>query len=311
MKRRPAVFAVVLSMFVVLASGCVVIPTSYHGAGSRQNLSHDEEKKLTEGTTSKREVLLMLGEPEFASEDGKVLRYDWQKVKAIWIAGGYYSAASGAVEREYSLELTFDERNVLAKKEVLKHWDLVGEAGQQQHQQKANPNDITLERQSFGEVSARVEEGARVQVKAVRDLRAEKDRIGYRTAAMKVSLGNVYLAETVEEYFKRRLGHELMQKGFRVVETDAEATIEVNVKRYWVYTDTSLTYFDMIAEVECEAEIVSGRGEKETREFRSSKKDRTYIYPTKKLMTETLNAAVDDVMRELVGEVRARAGMKK
>jgi hypothetical protein len=35
-------------------------------------------------------------------------------VKAIWAAGGYYSAAAGAVEREYSLELTFDEGNLLA-----------------------------------------------------------------------------------------------------------------------------------------------------------------------------------------------------
>ena len=311
MKKRPAVFQGVLAMFVVLASGCVVIPTSYHSGGSRQNLSHDEEKKLTEGTTSKREVLLMLGEPEYASEDGRVLRYDWQKVKAIWLAGGYYSAASGAVEREYSLELTFDERNVLSKKEVLKHWDLAGEAGQQQHQQKANPNDITLERQSFGEVSARAEQEARVQVKAVRDLRAEKGRIGYRTAAMNVHLGNVYLAETVEEYFKRRLHHELMQNGFWVVETEAAATIVVNVKRYWVYTNTSLTYFDMIAEVECEAEIVSGRGEKEKRVFRSSKKDRTYIYPTKKLMARTLNAAVDEVMGEVSGEVRARIGKER
>lgn len=304
MKARCAVFAMVLAMFVVLASGCVVIPTSYHAAGSRENLSHDEDKNLTEGATSKREVLMMLGEPEFASEDGKVLRYDWQKVKAIWVAGGYYAAASGAVEREYSLELTFDERNVLTKKEVLKHWDLAGEAGQQQRQQKSNPNDITLERQSFGEVSARVEEGAKVQVKAVRDLRAEKGRIGYRTAAMNVPLGNVYLAERLEDYFKRRLGYELMQQGFRVAETEAEASIELGVKRYWVYTDTTLTYFDMIAEVECEAEIVSGRGEKEKRVFRSSKKDRTYVYPTKKLMTETLNAAEDEVMRELVGEVR-------
>lgn len=306
MKRRSAVFAAVLATFVLLASGCVVIPTSYHSGGSRQNLSHDEEKKLTEGTTSKREVLLMLGEPEFASEDGKVLRYDWQKVKAIWIAGGYYSAASGAVEREYSLELTFDERNVLAKKEVLKHWDLAGEAGQQQ--ERTNPNDITLERESFGEVSARVENGAKVRVKAVRDLRAEKDRIGYRTAAMNVSLGNVYLAERVEEYFRRRLGHELMENGFWLEETEAATSIELGVKRYWVYTDTTLMYFDMIAEVECEAEIARVGGEPEKRVFRSLKKERTYIYPTKKLMTRTLNEAVDEVMRELVGEVAARVG---
>ena len=61
MKSRSAVFAAVLATFVLLASGCVVIPTSYHSGGSRQNLSHGEEKKLTEGTTSKREVLLMLG----------------------------------------------------------------------------------------------------------------------------------------------------------------------------------------------------------------------------------------------------------
>lgn len=308
MKARCAVCGVVLWVFVVLASGCVVVPTSYHAAGSRQNLSHDEGQKLTEGTTSKREVLLMLGEPEFASEDGRVLRYDWQKVKAIWFAGGYYSAASGAVEREYSLELTFDERNVLTKKEVLKHWDLAGEAGQQQQQKKGNPNDITLERQSFGEVSARVVVGVGVQVKAVRDLRAEKGRIGYRTAAMNVPLGNVYLAETVEEYFKRRLGFELMQNGFQLEETEAEASIELNVKRYWVHTDTSLTYFDMIAEVECEAEIARSGGEQEKRVFRSSKKERTYVYPTKKLMGRTLNAAVDEVMRELVGEVRARVG---
>jgi outer membrane protein assembly factor BamE (lipoprotein component of BamABCDE complex) len=299
-------FALFVAVAALWASGCVVIPTNYHAAGSRQNLSHDEEQKLQVGATTKRDVLLMLGEPEYAAPDGKVLRYDWQKVKAIWAAGAYYSGAMGAVEREYSLELTFDERNVLAKREVLKHWDLAGEAG---HRKKtANPNDITLERQSFGEVSARVVVGVGVQVKAVRDLRAEKDRIGYRTAAMNVSLGNVYLAETVEDYFRRRLSHELMQQGFRLEETEAEASIELGVKRFWVYTNTTLTYFDMIAEVECDAEIVNWRGEQEKHVFRSSKKDRTYIYPTKKLMTETLNAAVDEVMGELVGEVKKVLG---
>src|SRR5262245_27490699 len=85
---------VIAVVAVALFTGCAaVIPTNYYQAGSRTNLNDKTRSTLQLGTT-KDEVFLRLGEPDFVSENGQTVGYAWSKVKALWFiaVGGPYSA---------------------------------------------------------------------------------------------------------------------------------------------------------------------------------------------------------------------------
>lgn len=67
--------------------------------------------------------MLTLGEPDFASEDGRRFGYLWTKVKAIWVVASYGgSGAGGEITRSYLLETSFDPSNRLSDVRLLKKW---------------------------------------------------------------------------------------------------------------------------------------------------------------------------------------------
>jgi outer membrane protein assembly factor BamE (lipoprotein component of BamABCDE complex) len=107
----------------MMLAGCLIIPTDYHAAGSRRNLDPKTPATLRPGVTTKEEIFLSLGEPDFVSEDGRRLGYAWTKVKAIYaIAGPYGGGASGEVQRSYVLEASFDASNRVSDVRLLKEW---------------------------------------------------------------------------------------------------------------------------------------------------------------------------------------------
>jgi hypothetical protein len=107
---------------VLLPAGCLVIPVDYHAAGSRHNVSPKSGERLQPGVSTRADVLLALGEPDFSSEDGGRLGYAWTKVKAIWFVGGYGGGAAGEALRSYVLEVTFDPESRMRTIGLLKEW---------------------------------------------------------------------------------------------------------------------------------------------------------------------------------------------
>jgi hypothetical protein len=63
----------------MMFSGCLVIPVDYHSKGSRQNISDKTQSLLQPGVTTKEEVFLLLGEPDYAFDDGQHIGYAWKK----------------------------------------------------------------------------------------------------------------------------------------------------------------------------------------------------------------------------------------
>jgi outer membrane protein assembly factor BamE (lipoprotein component of BamABCDE complex) len=55
---------------VLFLAGCLVFPVEYYQAGSRHNIKPQTSNELQAGITTKEEVLLTLGEPDVAAEDG-------------------------------------------------------------------------------------------------------------------------------------------------------------------------------------------------------------------------------------------------
>lgn len=53
----------------ILLTGCIVIPLDTYDSESRTNLSSETLSKLETGATTREEVLLMLGEPDYGYND--------------------------------------------------------------------------------------------------------------------------------------------------------------------------------------------------------------------------------------------------
>lgn len=112
----------VLPAGVLLLAGCIIIPVDYHEFGSRHNVSEKAAARLQSGVTTKEEVFLSLGEPDYVSDDGRRLGYGWSKVKALIIVGGYGTGAVAEAKRNYLLQLTFDPQGRLISHNVVKQW---------------------------------------------------------------------------------------------------------------------------------------------------------------------------------------------
>ena len=120
MKARRTTVLMRLSSIIACASlcaSCIVVPVNYTEYGNRKNLSKETIDKIVVGVTTKEDVLMDLGEPDFISMDETCLAYSWSKVKLLWLAAAGYNATGGTVARDYKLTITFDERNVVVDKQ--------------------------------------------------------------------------------------------------------------------------------------------------------------------------------------------------
>ncbi len=126
--RQAAVFKLAVPMGAVvlgsvLLSGCIIIPVDYHAAGSRRNITMESTNLVQIGTTTRTELLLTWGEPDFASEDGRRFGYLWTKVKVIWAVASYGGAgAGGECTKSYLIETSFDESDHLSKVTLKGRW---------------------------------------------------------------------------------------------------------------------------------------------------------------------------------------------
>jgi len=110
---RAALFAM-----VVLAAGCVVIPTQEHDLlAGRGQIDQSDIEFLQAGTTTRQDVLLRFGEPDAIICGQSILAYRWVVSRGIWIVvaaspsgagtpGG--GVAAGHIPRTYMLLLEFD-----------------------------------------------------------------------------------------------------------------------------------------------------------------------------------------------------------
>lgn len=106
----------------ILVAGCLIIPVDYPAANSRHNLKAESTNALNVRVTTREDVLLALGEPDFVSEDGQRFGYMWTKVKAIWVVAGSSGGTGGEITRSYLVEVTFDPSNLVSDVRLQKEW---------------------------------------------------------------------------------------------------------------------------------------------------------------------------------------------
>ena len=115
----PWIFPVV---FLSLTSGCLLIPTDYHDVGVRHNINEKTPDLFKPATSTKEEILLKLGEPDFASDDGRRIGYAWTKVKALLIVASTGGSGVAEFKRSYVLQVSFDDCNRVSNFNLIKEW---------------------------------------------------------------------------------------------------------------------------------------------------------------------------------------------
>ncbi len=111
-----------LAAGVALLAGCIIIPTNYYQSASRENINLQTTNSLAPGVTTRQEMLMKLGEPDYVTEDGQRLGFAWTKVKAIWALIGQSSSLAGEVWHNYFLETSFDSSNRLSDMHYTNRW---------------------------------------------------------------------------------------------------------------------------------------------------------------------------------------------
>jgi hypothetical protein len=99
-----------------LLSGCVIVPVNHYVEGSRTNLSRAGPASLQIGISTREEILLSLGEPDFVTEGDKRLGYTWEKATAfvgLLLPGGV-GDTSGEITTKFLWEGSFDGEGRLA-----------------------------------------------------------------------------------------------------------------------------------------------------------------------------------------------------
>jgi len=128
--------APVWALAAVLAAGCVVIPIPRRDP----TIAATQWLAARDGAISREDVLLHLGEPDFAGDAEKVIIYRWHRLRALWFVSGYTTAAFGEVHKEHDLALRFDPTGRLVSQEVAAGFELGAAA-----QNMCTPSGICIE----------------------------------------------------------------------------------------------------------------------------------------------------------------------
>ena len=140
----------------------------------------------------------------------------------------------------------------------------------------------------------------KVRLLAFTDKRAEKNRIGERHAAFNVSMGDIYTNRNVASFFTEAVQNELLASGNKLTEDTKDITISGDVMRFWIWTDTTALYWDIIGEIEVNLSVVSPITNKSIRKlYKAKSTKRTYVYPSQNLVEEVVSESVRKLMLDI------------
>jgi hypothetical protein len=106
------------------ASSCIITPTVPHtpfGTEHRGEVGEGDFLALAMGSTTREDVLLLLGEPDLRRDDDRIFAFVWDEAWLFFAAAGMGGGGvAGEATRHLALMVSFDESGRLARKEVLK-----------------------------------------------------------------------------------------------------------------------------------------------------------------------------------------------
>jgi hypothetical protein len=138
-----------------------------------------------------------------------------------------------------------------------------------------------------------------VRVAEVADARAERGRIGERRAAFGVAMGDVHLSRRASDVVREALIDDLLAGGRRVVASGEDLVATPALRRFWVHTDTTALYWDVVAEIELELAVQAPGKAPARRSFACRQVERTWVWPTAVLTGRVLDRCLAELGTKL------------
>lgn len=116
-------------IFSVL-NGCIYIPMPEHGdLGTRGRLEKTTLDPILAGKTTREEVLLQLGEPDFVDGEDRIFVYHWSMVVGyLWV----WPDIEGKIPRQHFFLIEFDDHGIVKRYE-LKEFEGIGSLDKLDH----------------------------------------------------------------------------------------------------------------------------------------------------------------------------------
>ena len=148
----------------------------------------------------------------------------------------------------------------------------------------------------------------------VREQQAESILVGRREAAFGVPMGDVFSERPTFEIVRDAVKTELISNGHRIVSNKEDISIKGKIRKFWVRTDVTALYWDLVGEVSIVLEISSPahRSPVLLGPYSGKNIERTYINPSKEIATRVLVKSLESAMhamssdRKLTRVIRAK-----
>lgn len=140
-------------------------------------------------------------------------------------------------------------------------------------------------------------------ITAVTDSRPERGRIGERTAAFSVSMGDVFFDRVVPAFIEEAVAAELLGAGHQITNDQTGRPVSLEVVSFWTHTDTTMFYWDVISNIEIAVTVGATMEDQNPKQatVNCEAKKRTYVWPSLGLVSEVLDNCLIDLMSNLRG----------
>lgn len=130
-----------------------------------------------------------------------------------------------------------------------------------------------------------------------REQRTEAILIGRRQAAFGVPMGDVFSDRPIFEIIRDAVKTELTRNGHSIVTDNEDIVMKGEIRKFWVGTDVTALYWDVIGEVSILVEVKHPSGMAILLGPYSGKNvERTYVNPGEEIVTRVLIKSLDGVM---------------
>jgi len=125
--------------------------------------------------------------------------------------------------------------------------------------------------------------------------------IGFRQAAFDVQMGAVYSSPPVTKIVRQAVQSELTRTGHIIVTKNEDFTIEGEIRTYWLSTETTLLYWDVIGEISILLKVKRNGSDSfiDFGPFSNRNVERTYLNPSVEIMERVLGLSLENVMQRM------------
>jgi hypothetical protein len=118
--------------------------------------------------------------------------------------------------------------------------------------------------------------------------------IGERKAAFDTPMGSVLVTRSPGAIVRDAITTELRRAGHTIAETNPEFIVRGQVETFWVNTDVTPVYWDVVGEVRFTIEVLDQSLAKVifTGSYRGTQVERTYLWPSEEILRRVLEDAL-------------------